>query len=276
MVNFKDNWIFVISGKRGKKLSTSGPFEPVGHESIADAVVEQIETMIVDGILKEGRRLPSERDLAEAMGVSRPKLREALQTLEQQGLVTVRHGEGTFIAPLTGRAMSPALLSLYARHGGAFYDYLEYRREQEAFASRLAAQRATQSDKERISDIIAEMQKAWEEDDTDASQEADFRLHTAVVDASQNTTLIHMMASIYDLTRQGVFYNRRFLRTMDGTGEVLLQQHKDIAQAILDGDPDRAEAAARNHMDFVETSFRTGQEQQAREIRAAKRRQFSN
>ncbi len=256
-------------------MSENSPFERVGHESVADAVVDQIETMIVDGILKEGRKLPSERELAEAMGVSRPKLREALQVLEQRGLVNVRHGEGTFIAPLTGRAMSPALLSLYARHGGAFYDYLEYRREQEAFACRLAAERATQSDKERIAEIVEDMQKAWEEDDIDASQEADFRLHAAVVDASQNTTLIHMMASIYDLTRQGVFYNRRFLRTMDGSGETLLQQHKDIAQAILDGHPERAEAAARSHMDFVESSFRVGQEQQAREVRAAKRRQLS-
>ena len=163
-------------------MSTNSLFDPVGHESIADAVVAQVETMIVDGILKEGRKIPSERELAEALGVSRPKLREALQILENRGLVTVRHGEGTFIAPLTGRAMSPALLSLYARHGSAFYDYLEYRREQEAFASRLAAQRATQSDKERIAEIIDEMQRAWKNDDQDASEEADFRLHAAVVD----------------------------------------------------------------------------------------------
>ncbi|MEX0302144.1 MAG: FadR/GntR family transcriptional regulator [Leisingera sp.] len=256
-------------------MTDISPFDPVGHESIADAVVDQIETMIVDGILKEGRKLPSERELAEAMGVSRPKLREALQTLENRGLVHVRHGEGTFIAALTGRAMSPALLSLYTRHGGAFYDYLEYRREQEAFASRLAAMRATESDKARLTEIIGDMQKAWEDDDADASQEADFRLHTAVVDASQNTTLIHMMASVYDLTRQGVFYNRKFLRTMDGSGEKLLEQHKEIARAIIDGDPERAESAARRHMDFVEQSFRTGQEQQARETRAAKRRQLT-
>ncbi len=256
-------------------MSDTSPFEPVGHESIADAVVDQIESMIVDGILKEGRKLPSERELAEAMGVSRPKLREALQTLENRGLVNVRHGEGTFVASLTGRAMSPALLSLYARHGRAFYDYLEYRREQEAFACRLAAERATQSDKERLSEIIAEMQKAWEDDDIEASQETDLRLHVAVVDASQNTTLIHMMASVYDLTRQGVFYNRRFLRTMDGTGIKLLEQHKEITQAIIDGDPDRAEAAARAHMDFVEESFRRGEEQKQREERAAKRRKLS-
>lgn len=256
-------------------MSENSPFEPVGHESISDAVVAQIESMIVDGILKEGRKLPSERELAEDMGVSRPKIREALQQLESNGLVTVRHGEGTFVSTLTGRAMSPALLSLYARHGEAFYDYLEYRREQEAFAAKLAAERATQSDKERLSDIIDQMQKAWEEDDIDASQETDIRLHTAIVDASQNTTLMHMMASVYDLTRQGVFYNRRYLRTMDGTGETLLQQHKDMVDAIISGDSDAADAAARAHMDFVEQSFRKGQEQARREERAAKRRKLS-
>ncbi|MDC0738898.1 FadR/GntR family transcriptional regulator [Cognatishimia sp. SS12] len=256
-------------------MSDTSPFEQIGHESIADAVVDQIESMIVDGILKEGRKLPSERELAEAMGVSRPKLREALQTLESRGLVNVRHGEGTFVATLTGRAMSPALLALYARHGSAFFDYLEYRREQEGFAARLAAERATQSDKARLTEIIADMQTAWENDDIDASQEADIRLHTAIVDASQNTTLIHMMASIYDLTRQGVFYNREFLRTMDGTGRALLAQHKAIAEAIIKGDGTAAETAAKTHMDFVERSFRKGQEQALREARAAKRRKLS-
>ncbi|WP_406644804.1 FadR/GntR family transcriptional regulator [Aliisedimentitalea scapharcae] len=256
-------------------MTDTSPFDPVGHESVAIAVVDQIESMIVDGILKEGRKLPSERELSDAMGVSRPKLREALQILEERGLIHVRHGEGSFVAQLTGRAMSPALLSLYARHGNAFYDYLEYRREQEAFAARMAADRATQSDKDRIREIIRDMQVAWEQDDSDASQEADLRLHVAVVDASQNTTLIHMMASIYDLTRQGVFYNREFLRTMDGTGKALLDQHIEIADAILNGDPDRAETAARVHMDFVENSFRKGQEQLEREARAAKRRKLS-
>ncbi len=256
-------------------MTSSSPFEPIGHDSIAESVVDQIESMIVNGILKEGYKLPSERELAEVMGVSRPKLREAIKQLERDGLVTVRHGEGTFIAKLTGRAMSPAFLALYARHGEAFYDYLEYRREQEGFAASLAAQRATQSDHERLRDIIRDMQEAWEQNDNDAAQEADIRLHTAIVDASQNTTLIHMMASVYDLTREGVFYNRRFLRTMDGTGKALLEQHIALVDAIIAGDATAAKTAALAHMDFVESSFRKGQEQVIREARAAKRRQLA-
>lgn len=246
-------------------------FEPIDHESVVEVVVRKIETMIVDGVLKDGARLPSERDMAEAFSVSRPKLREALQVLENRNLVTVRHGDGTYIAELTGRAMSPAMLALYARHGEAFYDYLEYRREQEAFATRLAAQRATAADKERLGAIRDELERAWADQDPDAERETDFRLHAAVVDASHNTTLIHMMASVFDLTQRGIFYNRDLLRSLDGTGRRLFEQHVEIVEAIVEGDPDRAETAARDHLDFVEQSIRLGQELQRRERRARMR-----
>ncbi|PZO68047.1 MAG: GntR family transcriptional regulator, partial [Pelagerythrobacter marensis] len=223
------------------------------------------------GVLKGGARLPSEREMADAFHVSRPKLREALQVLESRNLVTVRHGDGTYIAELTGRAMSPAMLALYARHGEAFHDYLEYRREQEAFATRLAAQRATAADKERLAAIRDELRAAWDAQDREAEQEADFRLHSAVVDASHNTTLIHMMASVFDLTRRGIFYNRDLLRSIDGTGRKLLDQHLEIIAAIEAGDAALADKAARDHLDFVEQSIRLGREVQRRERRARMR-----
>lgn len=256
-------------------MSTKAIFEPVGHESLADAVVAQIEDLIASGILKQGRKLPSERDLAEMLRVSRPKLREALSVLEERGLVTTQHGEGTFVAALTGQAMLPALLALYERHEPAFFDYLEYRREQEGFAARLAARRATKADKERIAEILAENERAWQENDAKASREADFALHAAIVDASQNATLIHMMTSIYELTKQGVFYNRSFLKSIDGSGKKLLDQHLELGQSVIDGDEQRAEQAAFDHIDFVEDSFRLGIEQQRREVMAEKRRILS-
>lgn len=246
-------------------------FGPIDHESVVDVVVGKVETMIVDGVLKDGTRLPSEREMAQAFGVSRPKLREALQVLEDRGLVHVRHGDGTYIAELTGRAMSPAMLALYARHGEAFYDYLEYRREQEGFATRLAAQRATAADKERLSAIRADLEAAWLAQDVEAESEGDFRLHSAVVDASHNTTLIHMMASVYDLTRRGIFYNHDLLRSIDDSGRQLLDQHVAIIEAVLAADPPRAEAAAVAHMNYVEEAIRRGREMQRHEQRARMR-----
>jgi len=256
-------------------MTTTTLFERIGHESVADAAVAQVENLIASGILRQGRKLPSERDLAEMLGISRPKLREALQVLEQRGLVTSKHGEGTFVSALTGQAMLPALLSLYGRHEPAFYDYLEYRREQERFAARLAAERATKADKRRLAEILVEMENAWKAGDEMAERQADYALHAAIVDASQNATLIHIMASIYELTKQGVFYNREFLKAIDVSGRTLLNQHLTLGQAVIDGDVPAAEAAAVAHLDFVERSFRTGIAPQRRAVLAEKRRILS-
>lgn len=257
-------------------MSSTKLFEPIGHESVADAAVAQVEDLIASGILRQGRKLPSERELAEMLGISRPKLREALGVLEERGLVTSRHGEGTFVSALTGQAMLPALLALYGRHEPAFFDYLEYRREQECFAARLAAERATNADKNRIEKILQDIEAAWKAEDDEAERRADHALHSAIVDASQNATLIHMMASIYELTKQGVFYNRTFLKSIDGSGQTLLDQHLELGRAVIVGDTKAAEDAARTHIDFVEKSFRIGIERQRREVLAEKRRLLSD
>lgn len=230
-------------------------FEPVDHKSVVDDIVNQIETLILNGILRDGGRLPSERDLAEQMGVSRPKVREALKQLEDNDLIQVRHGEGTFVAPLVGSAMSPALIALYSRHQDAFISYLEFRTAQENFAAGLAAQRATKSDKEILARHMELLEEAHEANDSVASQNADIGFHSAIIDASHNSLLVHTMSSIYALTRQNLFYNRSFLRSIDGTGDQLQAQHREIFDAILVGDPRRAAAAATNHIEFVKRSY---------------------
>ncbi len=246
-------------------------FDRIPHESVVDLVVNQIEDLIIQGVLREGSRLPSERELSERVDVSRPKVRDALKRLEADGLIHVRHGEGTFVAALSGQAMSPALIDLYARHGLAFFDYLEYRREQEAFAARLAAERATAADRAAITAQMEMLEAAQAAGDSEAAAEADIGFHVAIVNGSHNVTLIHMMASIYELTRRGMFYNRAHLRTIDGTGEKLLAQHREIAAAVEAGNPAEADAAARRHLDFVERSVRLAEDRERRERSAQKR-----
>lgn len=240
-------------------------FDPISQTSVVAEIADQIETLILDGILREGAKLPSERDLADRMGVSRPKIREALKQLEQDGLIVSRHGEGTFVAQLLGAAMSDALIQLYARRASAFLDYLEYRREQEIFAARLAAERATRTDKAILTEIMHSMEQAHKEDDAEGSEKADLQFHSAIVDAGHNSLLIHTMASIYRLSRQNVFYNRAWLRVIDGTGDLLFQQHRDIYTSIMEGDPDRASVAAAAHIDFVRKSYETEQTRTKRE-----------
>ena len=246
-------------------------FEPIDHGSVVDSVVDRIEELILAGVLKDGVKLPAERELAERLTVSRPKLREAFKILEGRGLIRARHGGGTFVSDLIGSAMSPALISLYARHQNAFLDYLEFRSEHEGFAARLAAERATKADKDILTIAINDLIAAQENQDEEASSKADFRFHTAIMDASHNSLLIHTMTSIYALSRQNLFYNREFLRELDGSGEKLLQQHKDIYQAIVDGRPEDARKAAAAHIEFVERSFLIHQTKQKREAVAIRR-----
>ena len=246
-------------------------FDTVAHESLADMVVQKIENMIIHGILSDGERLPPERDLAERMKVSRPKVREALKKLETAGLIEVRQGDGTYIAHLTGEAMTPALIKLYGRHGLAFFDYLEYRRHEEGFAARCAALRATPPDRAAIKSCLEALTSAFHENDLERSLKADIAFHTAIAKASHNVMLIHMMRSIYDLTEQKIFFSRHHLREISGSAEALLAQHTAIADAILSRDADAAEAAARAHMDYVEQKFRWQSDYDRRAAVAEKR-----
>lgn len=246
-------------------------FETVVTESVAEAVTEQIERLIVAGVLKSGQKLPSERELSDLMHVSRPKIRDAIKMLEERGLLSVSHGEGTFITSLTGTALSPAMVDLFSRHPDAFDDYLEFRRELEGFAAHLAAQRATESDREIIARIIARMEAAHSNEDPTEEATLDASLHAAIADAAHNAMMTHMMTSVYEMMRRGVFYNRSFLYRRPGARALLLQQHKDIADAVLDGDPERASQAAEAHLDFVKSSFQASSTESNRNKVARKR-----
>ncbi|HAN54287.1 MAG TPA: transcriptional regulator PdhR, partial [Pseudomonas sp.] len=86
----------------------------VRQRRLADDIVAQLETMILEGTLKAGERLPAERVLAERFGVSRHSLREAIQKLTAKGLLVSRHGGRTFVGELLGTPFSVPLTRLLA------------------------------------------------------------------------------------------------------------------------------------------------------------------
>ncbi|MEL6217088.1 MAG: FCD domain-containing protein [Pseudomonadota bacterium] len=248
-------------------------FEQIAIDRVADAVVDQIEQLIVSGVLRPGQKLPPERELSDALGVSRPKLREAFQTLVGRGLVDIRRSEGAFIKPLTNEALSGAMIDLFARHRSAFLDFLEYRREQESFAAHLAAQRATETDHDILRALLQEMETAHNENDLRAEAEIDLRFHMAIIDASHNAMMVHVMRSIYALMSRGVFYNREFLFGRAGTRRELLEHHQAIADAVISGDTSAAAAASEAHIDYIERAYRTADDEDRRRSVARKRRQ---
>ena len=100
---------------------------PVQQRRLADDIVDRIETLILEGTLKPGERLPAERALAEEFGVSRPSLREALQKLVARGLLQSRHGGGTFVSEALGSSFRDPLLQLLEKNPEAQRDLLEFR-----------------------------------------------------------------------------------------------------------------------------------------------------
>ncbi len=246
-------------------------FEPVDIDRVADAVVEQVEELILTGALQPGQKLPPERDLSEMLDVSRPKLREAIQDLAARGLVEIRRSDGAYIAPLTGAPLAPPIAALYRRHPAAFFDTVEFRREQEAFAAHLAAQRATEADHETLRTLLRAMEDAHRAGEERREAELDVQFHLGVIAAAHNTLLLHVMRSIYDLITSGVFYSRNFLYQNTATRQRLLEQHKEIADAIISGDPDASAAASDRHLEFVERSFRLSEDEKRRARVARKR-----
>ena len=228
-----------------------GPFmrDEIRPPRLAEAIAAHIERMILEGVLRPGERLASERDLAEKLDVSRPSLREALGQLEKRGLLVSGRGGTTvaqFLAPL-----SMPLAELYRDKPRVTADYLEYRGFIEAQAAKLAALRATDLDRKTIRGVVERLKHANTLEDPYEEALADADLHLAVYEASHNVVLLHVMRVFAELLHEGVFYNRDQLYRRHGTRPILLDQHLAIANAVLAGDVDRASHVADEHIRYT-------------------------
>ncbi|MGB1235946.1 MAG: FadR/GntR family transcriptional regulator [Planktomarina sp.] len=248
-----------------KKNAPGRLFDKVDSQSLSDTAVTQIEDLILSGVLTEGDMLPGERELAEQMGISRPKVRQALQKLNESGLVNIIAKDGAYIAKLGGDIMSPALIALYNRTPSAIRDNLEYRREKEGFAARLAAQRATARDRSELWAIIDKMQRADKDNDREQASELDLELHHSIVFAAHNRTLTHMMTGLYSLNKSSLFYNRSEVLDIENAADTLFQQHERMVEAICRSQPAQAEQAAHEHIDYVVSLIETEFERRFRE-----------
>jgi GntR family transcriptional repressor for pyruvate dehydrogenase complex len=250
-------------------------FSRIEHSRTADEVVEQIESLVLEGIVRVGDRLPGERELARRFEVSRPILREALKVLERRGLIVTRHGGGTFVADVIGQVFTRPVMDLIASHRKATADYLEYRREVEGIAAEYAARRATDDDRALLQAIMGRMEAAHEHADFEGEAAVDVEFHSAVGECAHNIILLHTLRSCYRLLSDGVFYNRMTIFSLPGARDRLRDQHRAIYDAIVRGDPSRARASAREHIDFVERAMaeaeRTGEWQRVSRLRLKQR-----
>ena len=230
-------------------------FSRIEHVRTADEVVQQVESLILEGVLSSGDRLPGERELARQFDVSRPILRDALKALEQRGLLVTRHGGGTYVADVTGEIFAKPVMDLIVTHRKATADYLEYRRAMESIAAEFAARRATADDRALLDRIMARMDAAHLKGDLAEDAAIDVEFHTAIGECAHNIVLLHTLRSCYRLLSDGVFHNRLMIFTLPGARDELLAQHRAIHDAVVTGDPEAARTASVRHIDYVERAM---------------------
>ncbi len=212
------------------------------YKQIADALEERIRS----GIFAPGTYLPSERDLAQQMGVSRPSVREALIALEVMGLVEVRVGDGVLVCDHrlpkadTGSENSPL-------------EQLQARMMLEGEVAALAAENATPEQLAALDASLLSMENVIN-DRTRFLQE-DEHFHMAVVAASGSQTLIDLVGFLWAQRTLPVY--RTFEGHFTGAAEqtAVLQEHRTIVEAIRAGNTRRARSAMRKHLERVRREF---------------------
>ena len=245
--------------------------KPVTVNRISDAVCQALESRILDGTFKPGRRLPSERKLALELGVSRTSLREAIQQLASKGLLTTRHGGGTYVTDSLEAPFVDPWQVMLNDHPMLQVDILEFRHMLEGKAAALAAERATAADIKRLDNAFAALELAYQGDDMPHIIRTDVCFHQAVADAAHNVLIGHLTASLLRVIHTHISRNLEHLFERPRRWEKLQEQHRAIWQAIRTQNPAAANEAARTHIDFVWQSMMESDREEERRQSAIRR-----
>jgi GntR family transcriptional repressor for pyruvate dehydrogenase complex len=231
-----------------------GLFTQVRVDRVADKVAEQLRGLISDGKVKVGDRLPSERELAEQMGVSRISIREALQQLEMQGMLEIVHGGGSIVRNITGQEIRKTLELFLERDPKRVLELAELRAFMEAWAAREAARHRTEVELGAIRGYLEEMERDFERGQI--RYDVDFKYHTEIAGATHNTIYLHLIDNIYSLINYSIKIHHEEVFTGRDDQETILNHHRNIFNAIRDRNPDAAEVAMKEHLAFVVREFK--------------------
>jgi DNA-binding FadR family transcriptional regulator len=211
-------------------------------------IADQIRTLIGNGEVAPGERLPAERDLARQLGVSRPSLREALIALEVEGLLDVRVGSGIYITRAAGHSRG-------AEIGGASgpFEVIRARWMIEGECAALAAKHGTAAQLRAIrkahADLIKEARRQHNPLDADRA------FHVRIAQATGNSALELVVQTLWD-QRVGPLYRALEMKLeYPAMAAETIDEHEAVLGAILDRDPGAARGAMRRHMDMTKKRY---------------------
>ena len=217
---------------------------PKKSEKLSDQVYAFVFANIMDGAYPEGSRLPTEGQLAEQFGFSRPIIREALARLRDDGVIVSRQGSGSYVQAMPGGSSSRF------GHLQSIADLErcnEFRVEVESAAAALAAVNATPGDLTAIRAAMAALEEIALSDDV--GMEADFEFHKAIAEATGNRFFLGTLNSLKKPILFGMLLGRQFaLKQPDERVAVVIAEHARIVDAIGRKDGEAARDAMRRHL----------------------------
>jgi GntR family transcriptional repressor for pyruvate dehydrogenase complex len=218
------------------------PLSTASRESVTAEVSRRLLSYLLSGAVKPGGRLPSERKLAEALGVGRTNTREALKSLHLLGILRVRPGDATYLRT-TESELLPKVIEwgLLLGEQRAF-DVIEARQHLETILAGLAAERRTQED-------LAVMRRAYQAmdeaaGDLEALIAADVAFHTRMWEAAGNSVLLEAMTSIRSLQRVWIARTNQ----PEPDAHRTASEHAAVLEAIERGDAQAAREAMAKDM----------------------------
>lgn len=227
-------------------------FTPIKNTKVYEQVVDQIKSMIIDGTLKKGDKLPTERDLAEQLQISRASIREAIRALEVIGLVESKQGAGNFIKESFEESLFQPLSMMFMLEESNPHEILELREVLELETSILAAKKITDEELEVLEVLI---KKLKESNDEDQSVIIDKEFHYTIARASRNLLIMNVLHVISQLIDEFIKDARKKILSNVDNREYLIRQHELLFEALKERNSDKAYEATKGHFKMIEDYF---------------------
>jgi len=241
------------------------------RKKLSDVITEQLESMILDGTLLAGQKLPPERELALEFDVSRPSLREAIGNLQARGLVERKQGGGTFVSPNLNAAMKDPLMDLVSQRPETQFDLLEFRHALEGMSAYYAALRGQPEDYDALKQALNELPTPGAKDSKRAQAEALGQFYITMARASHNMVLLHVMSTMQSMLVDNIERNLDMLAAHTEAVQDIAKQRREIVDAIASRDPEAARQACNTHLAFIEKTLLTINQRDTRVQRALRR-----
>jgi len=219
-------------------------------ETKRHALVDEIKKLIRDNRLRRGEKIPSEREFAKQLGVSRNLLREAIITLECLGYVEARGHEGFFVREADLDELDSGFRNMNLWPEDTMRQLMEMRMFMEVPAAGLAAERRTEEQLEKLYECIRQLRRIHFDGEEYEGEGAhwDSLLHTVIVDSANNKVLSRVYEGLSVLMEKYIGNSRRKLFSNLEWPEKILKQHTGLVEAIEGHEPHKAERKAREHI----------------------------